>query len=425
MKAQPQSGLLFEKEQFRMCRLQVYNWGTFSGLHDIPISEKGFLFVGRSGTGKSTLLDAFSALLVPPRWVDFNAAAREAERSGRDRNLVSYVRGAWAEQKDESSGIIATRYLRTDTTWSALALSYRNPLGKVIVLVQIFWLRGNANSNADVKRYYMIFENKFDLYELEDFGKNNFDIRKLKQSFPDTFIQDEFRSYCDRFCYLLGIDNDMALRLLHKTQSAKNLGDLNSFLRDFMLDKPETFEVADRLVNEFGELNIAHQSVVTARQQIQTLVPAREKHHHMESFKMQRNSLDELRVGIDIYRETFRIRLLKEQIELLVIEAEGLEGETARRQGVLDNYTSVLHDLESRHRDIGGDKIEQLENEKRSLEGQRTERLRKRDLAQEACSKLGWTLSQTPQGFAELTGEARKEIEGLESKSGAARNEQI
>lgn len=34
----------------------------------------------------------------------------------------------------------------------------------------------------------------------------------------------------------------MALRLLHKTQSAKNLGDLNTFLRDFMLDKPETFE---------------------------------------------------------------------------------------------------------------------------------------------------------------------------------------
>ena len=423
--AQPQSGMLFEKEQFRMCRLQVFNWGTFSGLHDIPISEKGFLFVGKSGTGKSTLLDAFSALLVPPRWVDFNAAAREAERHGKDRNLVSYVRGAWAEQKDEESGIIATRYLRTDTTWSALALSYRNPSGKVIVLVQIFWLRGSANSNGDVKRYYLIFENKFDLIELEDFGKINFDIRKLKQLFPDTFIQDDFRSYCDRFCWLLGIDNDMALRLLHKTQSAKNLGDLNAFLRDFMLDKPETFTVADRLINEFGELNAAHQSVVTARQQIQTLVPAREKNLQMESMTMQRNSLDELRAGIDIYRETARIGLLKEQIESLVIEAEGLEGEAARRQGIFDNHTSVLRDLENQHRDIGGDQIERLEDEKRTLEVQRAERLRKRDMAQEACSKLGWTLSQTPQGFAELTGEARKEIEGLENRSNTTRDEQM
>lgn len=63
-------------EQFRMRRLQVFNWGTFSGLVEVPIAERGFLFVGRSGSGKSTLLDAMSALLVPPNLVDFNAAAR-------------------------------------------------------------------------------------------------------------------------------------------------------------------------------------------------------------------------------------------------------------------------------------------------------------------------------------------------------------
>lgn len=111
MISEPQTASLFAREQFRMTRLQVYNWGTFSGLHDVPISERGFLFVGRSGAGKSTLLDAFSALLVPPRWIDFNAAAREADRSGRDRNLVTYVRGAWAEQKDGESGEIATHGL--------------------------------------------------------------------------------------------------------------------------------------------------------------------------------------------------------------------------------------------------------------------------------------------------------------------------
>ena len=122
MISEPQTASLFAREQFRMTRLQVYNWGTFSGLHDVPISERGFLFVGRSGAGKSTLLDAFSALLTPPRWIDFNAAAREADRSGRDRNLVTYIRGAWAEQKDGESGEIATRYLRAGTTWSALAL---------------------------------------------------------------------------------------------------------------------------------------------------------------------------------------------------------------------------------------------------------------------------------------------------------------
>ena len=122
-------------QQFRMRRLQVHNWGTFNGLTEVPIAERGFLFVGRSGSGKSTLLDAMSALLVPPAIVDFNAAAREAERSGRDRNLVSYVRGAWADQQDRGTGEIATQYLRKGATWTALVLEYRAGDGRVVSLV--------------------------------------------------------------------------------------------------------------------------------------------------------------------------------------------------------------------------------------------------------------------------------------------------
>ncbi|MCK7574900.1 MAG: hypothetical protein MZV65_02750 [Chromatiales bacterium] len=177
-------------------------------------------------------------------------------------------------------------------------------MGQTVVLVRVFWLRGNANGSADVKRHYLILERPFDLRELEDFGQSNFDVRKLKQSFPNAFIQDEFRPYGERFRRLLGIESEMALRLLHKTQSAKNLGDLNTFLRDFMLDKPETFEVANRLVSEFDELNAAHQAVVTAREQVETLQPARERYQHRESLVLQRNGLEELRLGVDSYRET-------------------------------------------------------------------------------------------------------------------------
>src|SRR5690606_26708295 len=67
--------------------------------------------------------------------------------------------------------------------------------------------------------------------------------------------------------------------------------------------------------------------------------------------------------------------------------------------------------------------IERWEAEKRTLEGQRADRLRKRDQATEACSRLGWTLSNTPQGFAELIGAAREEIEGWDARSNAIRDE--
>ncbi|MDR0442037.1 MAG: hypothetical protein LBH44_01360 [Treponema sp.] len=430
MKMQEQEGLLFPKEQFRMYRFQVYNWGTFSGRHDIPISEQGFLIVGRSGTGKTTLLDGFSTLLVPPRWIDYNAAARDGTNRGNDRSLVSYIRGAWAEQKDGDSGDFVVSNLRKATTWSALSLSYRNNLGQIVTLAQLFWVRGSANNNADVKHHYFVFERAFDLREVEGFGQSDFDIRKIKQLFPDAYSCDDFSSYRERFCRKFGIENETALRLLHKTQSAKNLGDLNAFLRDFMLDKPRTFEAAETLVNEFAELNAAHQSVVTARQQIETLAPSREKHKQMELMKVDMALFHELQAGIDSYRETRQIELLNERIASLTVKSEGLEGEAEQKQALLNNYKNVLHELESLHGKIGGDRIEQLENEKLEKEGQRAERGRKLEQAKSACRELGWALESeqglpTPQGFAGLVGRAREEIEGLDSKNTAIRDEQL
>ena len=403
------SGLLFAAaDQFRMRRLQVFHWGTFSGLHDIPIAERGFLFVGPSGAGKTTLLDAFSALLTPPRWTDFNAAAREADRTGRDRNLVSYVRGAWAEQKDDESGEIATRYLRTGTTWSALALTFANSAGNTVVLVQLFWLRGAANGAGDVRRHYLIFERPFDLKEMKDF---DLDVRKLKHAHPNVFARDEFRPYCERFMRLLGIETELALKLLHKTQSAKNLGDLNAFLRDFMLDRPETFDAAERLVGEFAELNAAHQAVVTAREQVQTLTPARQQHVDLQELIRQQRHSKEVKDGVDGYRETCRLALLKKRIDELRVELEGLEGEAQRKAAALGNERSALDDLERQHRELGGERIERLEAERAALERTRDEASRKRTRAETACRKLEWALPTTPHGFAELAAQARGEVE--------------
>ena len=412
----------FGSEQFHATRLQLFNWGTFSDLHDIPIAGEGFLFIGRSGTGKSTVLDAFSALLIPPRWVDFNAAARETERTGRDRNLVTYIRGAWAEQKDDDSGEIMTRYLRTGTTWSSLALTFTNALGQTVVLVQVFWLRGNTNASTEVRRYFLIFERPFDLRELQDF---DLDVRKLKQAFPESFARDEFRPYCERFCRLLGIENEMALRLLHKTQSAKNLGDLNTFLRDFMLDRPTTFELADRLVGEFADLNAAHQAVVIAREQVQTLTPAREGHRQLQKLEEDRATLESLRRAIEIYREIRRKGMLEEHIAELKVKAEAMQGEVLRQTQILSNQRSLLRDLEQQHREIGGDRIERWQAEKQNLENQRAERLRKQDQAKHACSKLAWAFPNSPKSFAELAAKARQEIEDWQRQRNTSREQQI
>ena len=66
--------------QFQLRRIQTYNWGTFDKLREINIAPQGHLVLGPSGSGKSTLLDGHTSLLTPPKWLDFNTAARSTEK---------------------------------------------------------------------------------------------------------------------------------------------------------------------------------------------------------------------------------------------------------------------------------------------------------------------------------------------------------
>lgn len=416
-----QRGFAFAGEQFRMSKLQVYNWGTFEGTHTVPISPRGFLVVGASGTGKSTLLDAMSALLVPPRFIDFNAAAREGG-TARDRNLVSYVRGLWGEQRTNVTGDYLKNYLRTASTWSALALSFQDSQGRTVVLAQVHWIKGTGNAATDVKHLYFVFEREFDIQEFELFGLSGMDARKLKQAFPGA--RDEFNSYCERFRLLLGIESETALRLLHKTQAAKNLGDLNTLLREYMLERPETFAVADTLVNEFVELKAAHAAVVTAREQINTLRPARTEHERMEAAKAKDLEFRELNAGLELYCEERRLELLERSVALLRVELEGTEGEIKRQIALRQNHEARIQELEDRHKEMGGGEIEKLESQKADLDGQQQTRAHRRSAVEAACRAAGQRLPDTSQAFAELAGRARQEIESWTSTSSASRQEQ-
>ncbi|MBX9611264.1 MAG: ATP-binding protein [Burkholderiales bacterium] len=396
-------------DQFRLTRIQTFNWGTFGGVFDFLIPEEGYLFVGPSGSGKSTVLDAHAALLTPPKWVDFNVAAREAERHGKDRNVMTYVRGAWAQQTGDN-GEYVSQYLRSDTTWSVIAETYRNGHGRWVVLAQVLWVRGKSTAATDVKKLYLVLQREFEIHELEFFPKNEFDVRRFKHDLPDAFVNSEFSVYQERFRNLLGIDNERALRLLHKTQSAKNLGDLNVFLRDFMLDAPETFAVADRLVLEFGELNAAHQAVVAARKQIETLLPAQEEHQARERCGHARNELAEVSQGVDHYREQRRKALLDERIIELQTDAEGSRQKVEALGHIVDNEFEKLKGLKTRQADMGGNLLEQLQRDIDEAEKQKPERMRKRELAAAACRAMGWAFPDEVVWFVQRVETARQTV---------------
>lgn len=124
--------------QWRLAQIEIVNWGTFAGHVAVGVARAGHLFTGASGSGKSSLLDAIAAVYTPDRWLRLNAAAQDGASRNSDRTLMSYVRGAWSKEADETADRAATSYLRAKATWSGILLRYENLRDEPVLLMRVF-----------------------------------------------------------------------------------------------------------------------------------------------------------------------------------------------------------------------------------------------------------------------------------------------
>ena len=268
--------------QWRLDRIELVNWGTFHGHHTVEVPRRGFLLTGHSGSGKSSVVDAITAVLTPRMRTTFNAAAADGSSRGQDRSVLTYVRGAHSRGADEDTGEITTQYLRPPRdasgreaggTWSGVLLRYSNAEGRAQHLVKLFHAKRGAAVPADVSELHLMTAEHIGLLDLQPYAMNGLRERDLKKDRPEAFVHKQHARFAARFSRDLGIVGERATLLLHRTQAAKNLGSLDDLFRDFMLDEPETFTLADRAVDQFTELSEAHQAVVRAREQISHLEP--------------------------------------------------------------------------------------------------------------------------------------------------------
>ena len=116
--------------QWFLTHVQLVNWGTFCGYHHLRIRDdkgdpsKVLMITGESGTGKSTLFDAKTAVLMRGT-ARFNVASNQTTgraRGSRERNLYSYVMGKQDDEYDPSTGEARESYLRStsNSNWSAV-----------------------------------------------------------------------------------------------------------------------------------------------------------------------------------------------------------------------------------------------------------------------------------------------------------------
>ena len=93
---------------FRLTQLEVFNWGTFdSRVWTLQLDGKNGLLTGDIGSGKSTLVDAITTLLVPANRIAYNKAAGA---DSKERSLRSYVLGHYKSERNEVTGASLKEY---------------------------------------------------------------------------------------------------------------------------------------------------------------------------------------------------------------------------------------------------------------------------------------------------------------------------
>lgn len=103
---------------FRLQRLELFNWGTFHNkVWKIEPNGQNGLLTGEVGSGKSTIVDAITTLLVPSQRIAYNKAAGAETK---ERDLRSYVLGYYKSERDSETGLIKPAQLRENGSYSVI-----------------------------------------------------------------------------------------------------------------------------------------------------------------------------------------------------------------------------------------------------------------------------------------------------------------
>jgi len=381
---------------FRLQRLEVFNWGTFdSRVWTLRLDGRNGLLTGDIGSGKSTLVDAVTTLVVPSQRIAYNKAAGA---DTRERSLRSYVLGFYKSERQESLGGGAKPVaLRDSNAWSVILGVFHNEgYGKTVTLAQVFWLKDPAGQPA---RLFAAAER--DLSIATDFSGFGTEITALRKRLRSGGVElfDSFPPYGAWFRRRFGIDNDQALELFHQTVSLKSVGNLTDFVRSHML---EPFEVEPRitaLIRHFEDLNRAHEAVLKAKQQITMLTPLVDDcNRHTEISA----STEELRGCRDALRPWFASL----KLGLLHHRLASLEEELLRHESKVEQLEQQRHEGQERERNLrrtiaenGGDRIESLSSEIRVKQGELDRKKRNATRYAGLIEPLGETPATTVEEF--------------------------
>ena len=359
---------------FRLERLEIYNWGTFNQrIWSINPAGGTSLLTGANGSGKSTLVDALLTLLVPYQRRSYNLAS--GSEKTRERDERSYILGAWGKQKDLENNKSKAQYLRQHGSHSVLLASFANAsTGQVVTLAQVLWIEDSVRKLFVVSTRSLNIDEHFRLHGAPA------DLRKqLKEHGAEVF--NEFAAYGRRFRQLMGFRSEKALDLFNQIVSIKEIGGLNDFVREHMLEKTDAQTRIKQLHDNFENLTRAHDAIQMAEHQLAILEPLMQD---AQKYEEQQSKIDETNHSaelLNVYIASQR-KTLAEQV---IMQARQRLVASQARDDVLRQELDQLHQQEldlgvAINNDDVGLQLDRLRHDIDTLEQ------RRRDLAGQASS---------------------------------------
>ena len=407
---------------FRLHRLEVFNWGTFDG-HDGHVwtlnpDGKNSLLTGDIGSGKSTLVDAVTTLLVPAHRIAYNKAAGA---DSKERTLRSYVLGHYKSERNEVNGVAKPVALRDHNNYSVILGVFHNAgYDQTVTLAQVFWMKDLQGQPA---RFYVGAERALTIAtDFAHFGSDITALRKKLRS-QGSEVFDTFPPYGSWFRRRFGIENEQALDLFHQTVSMKSVGNLTDFVRSHML---EPFDVAPRitaLIGHFDDLTRAHEAVLKAKRRIEALTPLVADCERHALLTSQADELRACREALRSYFAGLKLGLLEKRIAGLIEELERQSGQVKRLEERKGTQRREEGDLKRNIADNGGDRLERIADEIRKKGDERETRERKARRYSDLVMAIGVSpaedesafLSQR-RGFAALAETARAREADLQNE---------
>jgi len=283
---------LIHSGQFRIEQVQLLNWGSYDDLHTMPVGRGGLAILGPTGRGKSTVLDAMAAVIMPnPQ--EFNRAARDDTRQRSERTVYSYARGKTDEVREAGSDVTTTHFLRPLGTAfaSGAAITWRTELGETITAARLAWLGRDTATQDEVtsSTVYVFVHGEFPLTRLAELrpepGSSSpltrGSLGRLVDPVRDlvTGSQPEFRV---RLCEELGIGGSdesqlKALTLLRRAQASKGVFSIDELFKQFVLTEPRALSRWETTLSSYREASALYDVFETTRRKLEVLsdVPVR------------------------------------------------------------------------------------------------------------------------------------------------------